>query len=238
MPANKGFGFGEFNAVVPVVSELVAQSHEWGIRTIFVAGSSAQPFAYLFKQIWMKKFTEPLPKFLALGNSPKTKGHWRERSRTFAKNYPELKNMPSLVFDEFAATGKTIQMVRKEVQHIGFSQVKTAALGTYRFGVLANNSPMPDFVGAKYGDKKRKKAYEYLSIFAGQRADIIEMARERRTPRTMYIHGKVLSEGKAFLKDFRRRSRLVAKKQTSFSNIKIGKVAGRFRNVQQARRAK
>ena len=214
MPVKKSFGFGEFRAVVPVVKELVEQSHKWDIKTIFVAGSSAQPFAFLFRQIWMAKFTEPLPHFLALGESPLKNTQWKERLTRFCKKNIQLKNLPSIVLDEYALTGETIRCVQKEVQKNGFRSVKTAVLAMSPYSIIK-----PDFVGARskhsYTNRQEKKAVEYIGNFAGQRSDILGMAKERRNPLTMYAHGESLTEGKAFLKDFRVRSRAAAKKYRS-----------------------
>lgn len=205
--SSQSFDLKNFNSIVPVVNRLVEQSHKWRIRTIFVAGSSAQPFAYLFKQLWQAKYREPLPHFLALGKSPYSNKHWHKRLADFAKTNPHLKEMPSMVFDEFAITGKTIQKIAEGVKEAGFTQIKTAPLSINMFGSLK-----PDFVGARSIYQKELKAREFLSTFAGQRSDILEMGKNRRNVEEMQTFGKQLIEGRAFLKALRTKSRNAAKK--------------------------
>jgi len=212
MSINREFGFGKISSVAPIMNKLVEQSNAWGIKTIFVSGSSAQPFAYLFKQIWIAKYSKPLPHFLALGQSPINHPKWKKRLLLFAQKNPELKKMPSLVFDEFAYSGASMRHVRDTVRKAGFVKLKTAILGA-----SPHVRGRADFVGVKsrigaYKSAQEKRVAEYLEIFAGQRRDILQMAKERRNPKTMYAHGEAFNKGKIFLKDLRANSRATAKR--------------------------
>lgn len=203
--------FGDFKAVVPVVNRLVEQAHKWEIKSVFVAGSSAQPFAYLFKQLWMRKYKEALPHFLALGESPLGNSAWKNRVAKFGIKNPALMNQPSLILDEYALKGKTIRTVRAEVERTGFSLVKTAVLG-----ISPYTSLKPDFVGTRskhhYKNEQERKAVEFIGNFAGLRADTIGMARGRKGAEIKHYFGRQLTDGIAYLREVRVKSRKAAAK--------------------------
>lgn len=115
------------------VFEIVKFAEKNNVRVVIVAGSSAQPVAWLFRHFWRELFPKkPMPTFYALGTMPSAYLLSPEKiAKKLAHLFPSLKHKKgqnALILEEFISTGKTVENIKKSLQKLEFKNILTAAL--------------------------------------------------------------------------------------------------------------
>lgn len=91
------------------------------VDTIVVGGTSAQPVAYLFRYLWNQLFPkEKKPKFYALGLMPREVRDKEELAKRIRSRFPSIANANIImILEEFAASGRTAEHIKKALKAIG-----------------------------------------------------------------------------------------------------------------------
>lgn len=114
---------------------LIKFAREKNVDVIVVGGTSAQPVAYLFRYLWGQLFPkEKEPKFYALGTIPRKASDERELARLIKGRFPSIANANRImILEEFAASGRTAEQIKKALQAIGKKAVfKTTLFSSER----------------------------------------------------------------------------------------------------------